>query len=356
MKFDKVVGTGGVGTGMLLLSPIQDTLGRSESRLVHMSSARDYCKLHIVFHYIAALIGKQTEVYPLSYVGQDTMGEELLGEMRLAGMHTEYMGRSEELRTMLSVCLQYPDKEGCNMTVINSAASRVTPEYIRSSMEALSVDANTLVAAIPEVSAESRIALLREGKERGAFCVLSVPAAEAETFLEADAFTLCDLLAVNEEEARAVLSAMDKEREGDTQESFGDELVLRLYEQVERLNPEIQLLVTFGKHGAYTMAGRRLEYLPAAQVSVKNTTGAGDAFLGGTITGLCLGLPLQKSSSESALEETELLSAAELGTFCAGLAVQCEDSIAWETEPGILDGIGISCTDIKTGRNKDTLQ
>ncbi len=141
---------------MLRLSPIQDTLGRSESRLVHMSPARDYCKLHIVFHYIAALIGKQTEVYPLSYVGQDTMGEELLGEMRLAGMHTEYIGRSEELRTMLSVCLQYPDKEGCNMTVINSAASRVTPEYIRSSMEALSVDANTLVAAIPEVSAESQ--------------------------------------------------------------------------------------------------------------------------------------------------------------------------------------------------------
>lgn len=262
-------------------------------------------------------------------------------------MHTEYMGRSEELGTMLSVCLQYPDKEGCNMTVINSAASKVTPGYIRSSMEALSVDANTLVAAIPEVSQESRIALLREGKEKGAFCVLSVPAAEAEAFLEAEAFTFCDLLAVNEEEARAVLGAMDKGMKGETQESSEEKLVLRLYEQIERLNPEIQLLVTFGKHGAYTMAGRHLEYLPAAQVSVKNTTGAGDAFLGGTITGLCLGLPLQKSSREPAAGETELLSAAELGTLCAGLAVQCEDSIAWETGPEILDTAGISCTDIK---------
>jgi sugar/nucleoside kinase (ribokinase family) len=330
MRFRKVVGTGGVGTGMLLLSPIQETLGRSESRLVTASEAKDYCKLHIVFHYIAAIAGKDIGVYPLSFVGQDSIGEELLEEMQEAGMRTEYMGRSKTHKTMLSVCLQYPDKEGCNMTVINSAANEVTPDYIRECMEQLSVDADTLVAAIPEVSVESRAALLREGKKRGAFCVLSVPEAEAEAFLKEEVFSCCDLLAVNEEEARALLVAVSRGEKDPINPDTPQTLVEALYQYMQKFHPGMALLVTFGKSGSYTMERGHLEYLPARKVAVKNTTGAGDACLGGTIAGLCMGWPLQSRDKEGS---PGLSSAAELGTLCAGMAVQCEDTIAWAVGP-----------------------
>ena len=53
LKYNKVLGIGGIGVGMLFHTDINETLGRSESRLVELSEAKDYCKLHIVFHYIA---------------------------------------------------------------------------------------------------------------------------------------------------------------------------------------------------------------------------------------------------------------------------------------------------------------
>ena len=37
MKFDKIIATGGIGTGMLFLSSRQEALGRSESRPVTLS-------------------------------------------------------------------------------------------------------------------------------------------------------------------------------------------------------------------------------------------------------------------------------------------------------------------------------
>lgn len=41
-----------------------------------------------------------------------------------------------------------------------------------------------------------------------------------------------------------------------------------------------------------------------------------------------MGLPLQKGREDERFGETRLSSAAELGTLCAGMAVESEDSIA----------------------------
>ncbi len=90
MEFDKIIATGGIGTGMLFLSDRQETLGRSESRLVTLSPAKDYCKQQIVLYYTASLLKNTVPVYPIGYVGNDKSGSASIEEMRLQGMDVNH--------------------------------------------------------------------------------------------------------------------------------------------------------------------------------------------------------------------------------------------------------------------------
>jgi sugar/nucleoside kinase (ribokinase family) len=327
-RYSKVVGTGGIGTGLLFLSEQSEILGRSESRPVILSKARDFCKQHIVLHYIATLTQGVARTIPIGFVGSDAPGRDLLAEMNAEGLETTYIGVSEEDATMVSVCLQYPDKEGCNITTMNNAAVHVTPEYVRTSMDKIVIDGSTIVAALPEVSVESRLAMLNAGKDHKAFTALSIPAAEAEEFAGCDILSRCDLLAVNEEEAQTLLGQTVSSRE----------LARRLYLFLCEFNPNILLLVTCGKNGAYTVERDRIEHIPPLPVNVVNTAGAGDAFLGGVLTGLVRGLPFQKRRNDDRFGETKLESAAELGALCAGMSVEVEDSIAFHVTEESIQG------------------
>ena len=79
-----------------------------------------------------------------------------------------------------------------------------------------------------------------------------------------------------------------------------------------------------------------MEFIPPMPAQVVNTTGAGDACLGGTIAGLALGRPFQKRRNDAFFGETSLESAVELGVLCAGIAIECVDTIANEVDPGLL--------------------
>lgn len=318
MRYDKIIGTGGIGVGMLFHSRQSATLGRNESRLVTLSDAKDYCKQHIVLYYTSELLKNQASVYPIGFVGKDDAGQKLISEMEREGMNVEYVGQSDSFPTMISICLQYPDKDGCNITAMNNAVIEVTSEYVCNSMDEIGLDGKTIVAAIPEVSVECRVAMLKKAKEAGALCVLSIPAVEAEEFIKQNIFIYCDILAVNEEEGCAILG----------EQKSGRDLVHGLYEELKEKNPKIWLLVTCGKDGSYSAGEAGIEYIPPLNGNVVNTTGAGDAFLGGTIAGLSMGLKLQKGRDDSCFGETKLESAAELGTLCAGMAVESQDSIA----------------------------
>jgi hypothetical protein len=62
MRFTKLIAAGGVGTGLLFHSPIMETLGRSESRLVTLCDAKDYCKQQIVLYYTAVLCDEKLRI------------------------------------------------------------------------------------------------------------------------------------------------------------------------------------------------------------------------------------------------------------------------------------------------------
>ena len=48
---------GGIGSGMFFRLNGDATLGREESRSGYFLDRNDYCKLHIITHYVKALLG-----------------------------------------------------------------------------------------------------------------------------------------------------------------------------------------------------------------------------------------------------------------------------------------------------------
>lgn len=323
MKFDKIIGTGGIGVGMLFQSHQTETLGRSESRAVSLSTAKDYCKQQIVLYYSTALLNGKIPVYPIGYVGSDSSGSLIKAQMRQEGMNVDFIAQSSEHPTTISICLQYPDKETCNFTADNSASVLVTPDFILNAMREIGIDDKTIVCAIPEVPATSRAEMIKFAKEKGALTVLSVPASEAGDFMRLSVYRHVDILAVNQEEAQAIAKCKETDRK----------LVIRLAQVLQKLNSDIMILMTCGKEGAYTYVGNSCEKVPPLTGKVKNTTGAGDAFLGGTLAGIAYGMELQKGVDDEVFGKSPLKTAPELGTICAGMAVECEDSIAFQVTP-----------------------
>ena len=198
-------------------------------------------------------------------------------------MDVSHVETSGTLPTMLSVCIQYPDRDGGNITASNSACGLVTPDYVRAALGGLPVGAGSVAVAAPEVSVEARVAFLQEAKRKGAFCVLSVAESEAEAFLSSGAFADCDLLAVNEGETSALLG----------ESAAPEETAVRLYEKLSAQCPGLKLIVTCGKKGGYTVQNGHPELFPRCPPRRAIPPGRGrlprrDPFR------LVLGLPFQK--------------------------------------------------------------
>ena len=93
--YDVVIGTGGIGSGIFLALEGDHTLGREESRAANLLDQRDYCKLHIVSHYVQQLMGPDFPVIPIGKVGDDDRGRTVTEEMRNAGLDTSYVTQSD---------------------------------------------------------------------------------------------------------------------------------------------------------------------------------------------------------------------------------------------------------------------
>ncbi len=314
----KIFGVGGIGKGIFFESSSNLTLGRNESRLMTRSGCRDYCKLHIVFHYIARFLPDSYRVIPCGIVGNDADGTELKDMMRTAGMDISFVRTDSRYPTMLSVCIQYPDKSGGNITSSNSACSLLTSRDVLRTLDENNIGKDDIVAALPEVSLESRLTLLKEGRARGAYCAASFAPTEAVTFQNIDVLDSCDLLALNQEEAAAFTGV-----------SFIETLeqAESCAQKILRQAPHLHLWLTMGSRGSVSADKDCLRYYSALPVEVCSTGGAGDATLAGILAGLALGMPFQRNEESSLWGAAPFNSAAELGVLIGGISVSSEDSI-----------------------------
>lgn len=318
--FERFVGTGGIGTGILFNLDSNRMLGRNETRLADLSKSKDYCKQHIILHYIARVLSDQAKIYPIGKVGADDAGNALLNQMQMVGMDTRFVMQIAERPTMYCVCIQYPDKAVCNVTTSESACALVDRQSIDCALNQLCIDERTLVLAVPEVPVEARIELLHRGKQGGAYCVSSCLVDEFSEFMAQGGMRYTDLLIINEDEAVACC--------GEKIEDMHD-LAMTCYRRISAENPDIRLVMTCGQQGSWVCEGNRIAHIPIVDTEVAATGGAGDAYTAGTICGLALGLPF--------FPEKDVKSAPMLGAVFAGIAINDVDTISMRIDRETVD-------------------
>jgi ribokinase len=307
LLYNGIVGTGGIGSGKFFVLNGNHTLGREESRSGHFLEVNDYCKQHIILHYIKILLGSSFEVIPAGKVGNDDTGQILMNEMKETGFDMKLILKEPKVSTLFSFCFYYPDGSGGNLTTDNSACSKVDAAYIDKAIpEIRRLGTGGIVMAAPEVPFEARKRLIELGKHYGLFCAASFTTGEIDEFMQSDLAGKTDLIAINSDEAEAVAGMKITDGEPST-------VVSAAIENLVSINKNIMVSVTDGKNGSWCWDGTNLNRFPAVKANAVSTAGAGDAFFAGIISGIALGLPLSDAQ--------------QLATLVAGLSVCSPDTI-----------------------------
>ena len=267
--------------------------------------------------------GGPFHVLPVGKVGKDETGRRLRAEMESAGMDVRFVDAVPGHPTLLSVCFQYPDGSGGNVTTVDSAAALVSERDVDLAEPWLSPAAIALAA--PEVPLAVRRHLLRRAGGKGALRAASLTTAEVPEARETGLLSLVDVLALNQDEAAALAGEPWPAGEPG---AFLD----RCADVLHASQPAMRAVVTAGARGAYALDGAGWTHVPVLPVPVASTAGAGDALLGALLAGLAAGLPFAPAPGfRASLEERPLATALELGVLVAAFKVTSPHTIP----PGI---------------------
>jgi len=309
-RYQVMLGVGGVGSGSFFALRGDHTLGREESRGGRFLDRRDYCKLHIISHYVKSLLGPEFLTVPIGQIGDDEVGQRLLGEMEDIGLDMRYVKDSPGDQTLFSFCFVYPDGGGGNLTTDDSACAKVDAAFVaQAEVEFARFAGHGVAVAAPEVPLEAREKLLQLGTQYDLLRVASFVAEEIPAALEMGMLCHTDLLAINVDEAAAVadLSLVGRKSTPIL------EIVETAIDKLVGINPALFVSITAGKNGSWSWDGEALVHMSACEAEVVSTAGAGDAHLAGIIAGLVAGLDLRQAQ--------------ELGTLTAGFSVTSPHTI-----------------------------
>ena len=286
-RFDALVGTGGIGTGIVLELDGDATLGREESRAARQLDRRDYAKLHIIGHYVQRLLGPRFGVYPIGCVGADAAGTALRRQLADEGLDLRFVRSSAARPTLFAVSFVYPDGEGGNITSL-AASATVGVEDVTASVPVLQQFGRRGIAlAVPEVPLTARIALLDAATQHGLLRAASLSSGEIRDGALAAFLPRTDLLAINQDEAAAVLGR----DAGDPRAT-----ALAAITELRDRAPDLQIVVTAGRHGGWSADAHDVGHAPALPVRPVSTAGAGDAHLAGLLVALTAGVDLHEAN------------------------------------------------------------
>lgn len=335
--YQGIVGVGGIGSGILFVLEGNRDLRRNESRQARLLEARDYCKLHIVTHYMARLLGARPggsfQVLPIGKVGNDNSGKRLLNEMIGCGLDTRFVETIADAPTLFSVCYQFPDGTGGNITTYDSAASQLNNSDIDRAVTLLSDHAKPFIAlAVPEVPLDRRHHLLEIASTSRAFRVASFTSAEIPEVLRRDTFRFVDLIALNEDEAETLIG---EPFDPGNAKPFLDQCAAI----ITNIQPNINIVVSAGKHGAFGFANGQWIPSPALTVEVISTMGAGDALLAGILAALTVGIAFIRDPAPPPTDVGRVLtSALDFGVLLASYSTTSSHTIHPDADLGALLG------------------
>ncbi len=184
------------------------------------------------------------------------------------------------------------DGEGRNAIAIGPGANAtLTTDFIAQQADAIA--AARIVLAQLESPVDSVLEAMRLARAAGIRTILNPAPANAESSREL--LAVADILTPNETEFAALLARHSSERIDAAEVADADDA--RLHRLCRTLLPRGTVVVTLGAAGAFVShredkcrGDERPHYrVPAYEVTVVDTTGAGDAFNGALATSLALG-------------------------------------------------------------------
>ena len=257
----------------------------------------------------AAKLG--AEVVMVSKVGDDLLGENVLGNFAALGVDTKHVGRVAHQSTGTATILVNEAGENF-ILIVKGANGDLTPADV----EAAADDLKTcdLILLQLEVPLDTVYAALEFGKRHGVKTVLN-PAPALRT-LDPQEVRLASFVAPNETEL-AILTGLPVGSD-DEIETAAKRLLSDGAETV---------IVTLGARGALLATPGGLKRIAPASVKAVDTTGAGDAFIGSFARYFAAGLDLEAALGKATRYAADSVTKrgaqksyateAEFGAFCA---------------------------------------
>jgi ribokinase len=193
-------------------------------------------------------------------VGDDAFGKQILSDMETYGVPVEHIAVLEKAPTGTATILHMPE-DNC-IVIVPGANGKVTAAYIDSKAELIrEADVMIIQLEIP-IDAVERALII--AKEAGVKTILNPAPAKR---LSSELLRLPSILTPNETEFESLTGcALDSDA--------------KLAEAMRSWEQEYgnRLVITRGKAGVSYLQSGELCTIPAPEVEVKDTTGAGDCF------------------------------------------------------------------------------
>jgi ribokinase len=219
----------------------------------------------------------------LGRVGDDEFGEPLVRALAEKGVDMSRVERDSGSMTGSAFITLTPDGENA-IIVAPGANRRLTPETVDEVSE--SIVASRVLVAQMEIPPETVARAVEIADTGGTRVVLNLaPPREVPASL----LERLDPLVVNEHEAAFLLDRKVEGEEG-AREAARDLLAL---------GPR-SVVITLGPAGALVADGETITHVPAPEVEVVDTTGAGDAFVGALAVRLAIGDTLPDAAAYAA--------------------------------------------------------
>jgi ribokinase len=211
-------------------------------------------------------------------IGQDFIGDFLLGNLKASGIDTHWVKRDPSRSTGCAFIALYPS--GNNSIVVDPGANfSLEPQDIAGAEKAIA--AADAILTVLEIPTETVEAILRAGREAGKLTVLD---AGPPRRCSQEILRLADIVSPNETELEA-LSGMPVE---------GRESVRQAAEKLLDLGVKT-VVAKMGSDGAMLVTREGTEHFPAHKVNAVDPTAAGDAFSAALTVKLASGAPIDEA-------------------------------------------------------------
>ena len=230
-------------------------------------------------------------------VGKDSYGEEFVSMIKQEGVNSRGVLYSENLPTGVGFIVS--SATGANLIVIDAGANGdFSPQDIESSREI--IESSDVILSPLEIPLKTALAAAKVAKGKGIKSIINTaPALDLRTYNLSDVFAITP----NETEGRLCLGLSPTDPISD------ENLAISLLD----LGVE-NVILTLGSKGVIWACKEGLKSIPALEVDVVDSVGAGDAFNAGLAVGLSENMPL--------------IEAIILGVTSASLSTQKRETIA----------------------------